>query len=116
MMNWYERAFRPSKNRLIAGLVLLAGFAGRVAADEPADGPLPEITPAQLAAKLREAMGRYDDRGTLRVVFTETKDTDLRFVHNEGPAAAAEADAGLVPRPGPLRRRRDAMAHRVRRR
>ena len=31
-----------------------------------------------------------------------------------GAPRAAEADAGLVPRPGPLRRRRDAVADRVR--
>src|SRR5689334_20902085 len=46
----------------------------RAAADEPADAPLPGITPAQLAARLRESMARYDDRGTFRVLFTDTLD------------------------------------------
>ena len=38
----------------------LASFAANAAADEPADAPLPEIAAAQLAAKLREAMARYN--------------------------------------------------------
>jgi beta-lactamase regulating signal transducer with metallopeptidase domain len=59
-----------------AGSVRLVGFAGRAGADEPADAPLPAVTPAQLAAKLREAIGRYDDKGSFRVVFTNTRDTN----------------------------------------
>ena len=59
-------------------------FVGQAAADEPADAPLPELTPAQLAAKLREAMGRYDDRGSIRVVFTDTQDMNWRFDTNQG--------------------------------
>jgi beta-lactamase regulating signal transducer with metallopeptidase domain len=59
-----------------AGSVRLVGFAGRAAAAEPANDPLPEITPAQLAAKIREAMARYNDRGSFRVVFTTTQDTN----------------------------------------
>jgi hypothetical protein len=49
-------------------------LAGRATADEPADAPLPGVTPAQLAARLRDAMARYDDRGTFRVLFTDTLD------------------------------------------
>ena len=57
----------------------MLAVVGRAAADEPADAPLPELTPAQLASKLREAMGGYDDRGSIRVVFTDTRDTNWRL-------------------------------------
>ena len=60
-----------------AGSVRFVGFAGRAKADEPADAPLPEISPAQLAAKIREAMGRYDGKGLFRVVFTDTHNTNF---------------------------------------
>jgi Carboxypeptidase regulatory-like domain/AhpC/TSA family len=49
-----------------------------------ADAPLPETTPAELAAKIREAMGRYDDKGFLRVVFTGTEDLNFRYRMNQG--------------------------------
>jgi hypothetical protein len=68
----------------LAGSLGLAGFAGRAAADEPADAPLPEISPAQLAAKLREAIVPYDEIGTFRVVFTDTRDMNDRFAMNRG--------------------------------
>ncbi len=58
-----------------AGSVRLVGFAGRAQAAEPADAPLPEITPKELAAKIRDAMKPYDDKGLFRVVFSETRDT-----------------------------------------
>jgi beta-lactamase regulating signal transducer with metallopeptidase domain/peroxiredoxin len=60
-----------------AGSVRFVGFVGRAMADQPADAPLPEITPAQLAAKVREAMDRYDGKGVFRVVFTDTRDTNF---------------------------------------
>ena len=66
------------------GSVRLVGFAGRAAAGEPVDAPLPDVTPAQLAAKIREAMGRYDDRGSFRLVFTDTRDMNSRFTMNRG--------------------------------
>jgi Carboxypeptidase regulatory-like domain/AhpC/TSA family len=75
---WY---IEHLKSGLLATTMMLAlvssfepaGFAARAAADEPADAPLPEIAPAQLAAKLREAMARYDGANTLRVIFTVTQ-------------------------------------------
>ena len=60
-----------------AGSVRFVGFNGRAKADESADVPLPEITPAQLAAKIRAAMGRYDGKGLFRVVFTDTHNTNF---------------------------------------
>ena len=59
-----------------AGSVRLIGFAGRAVADEPIDAPLPLLTPKELAAKIREAMKPYDDNGSIRVVFSETTDTN----------------------------------------
>ena len=70
-----------------SGLALgSGGSVGRVgvAAGEPVDAPLPDVTPAQLAAKIREAMGRYDDRGSFRIVFTDTRDMNSRFTMNRG--------------------------------
>lgn len=50
-------------------LVCLAGtFTGRTAADEPLDGPLPEITGLQLVARIREAWRAYD-RGLLELAY-----------------------------------------------
>jgi peroxiredoxin len=63
--------------RVLVLLVLVLWAAGRAMADEPADAPLPEITRAQLAAKIREAMGRYDGKGLFRVVFTDTHNTNV---------------------------------------
>jgi hypothetical protein len=72
-----------SRSGLLAAMVMLALVAlpGHIllADGEPADAPLPEITPTQLAAKIREAMARYDDRGIFRVVFTDTRDMNHRF-------------------------------------
>ena len=84
-----------------AGSVRFVGVIGRAMADESADVPLPEITPAQLAAKIREAMGRYDGKGLFRVVFTDTHDTNFN---------PNQAGHGLLPRPGPVRERRHALA------
>ncbi len=67
-----------------AGSVRLVGFAGRAVADEPADTALPDITPAQLAAKLRETIGRYDDKGSFRIVFTNTQDMNWNFESSKG--------------------------------
>jgi hypothetical protein len=67
-----------------AGSVRLIGFANRAAAGEPADAQLPDVTPAQLAARIREAMGRYDDKGSFRVVFTDTRDMNWHFQMNRG--------------------------------
>ncbi|QEH38509.1 thiol-disulfide oxidoreductase [Aquisphaera giovannonii] len=65
--------------RLRAGLCVLALLCPALAAAEgPADAPLPEVTATQLAAKLREAMARNDDRGTIRVLFTNTQDINFR--------------------------------------
>jgi thiol-disulfide isomerase/thioredoxin len=52
-------------------------FVGRAMADDLADAPLPEINRAELAAKIREAMGRYDGKGVFRVVFTDTQDSNM---------------------------------------
>ncbi len=76
---WRGRYTRSGRIATIVVLVLAGSvgqvvFAGWAAADEPAGAPLPEISPAQLAAKLRDAMGRYDDKGTFRVAFTDTRD------------------------------------------
>ncbi len=60
-----------------AGSVRLIGFAGRAGADEPADAPLPLLTSKELAAKIRHAMKPYDEKGLIRVVFSET--TDMNF-------------------------------------
>ena len=60
-----------------AGSARIFGFVGRAMADESADAPLPGITPAQLAAKIHEAMGRYDGKGLFRIVFTDTTDTNF---------------------------------------
>jgi beta-lactamase regulating signal transducer with metallopeptidase domain len=57
-----------------AGSVRLIGFAGRAIAEEPADASLAEVTPKELAARIREAMKPYDDIGSIRVVFSETND------------------------------------------
>jgi beta-lactamase regulating signal transducer with metallopeptidase domain len=61
-----------------SGSVRLIGFVGRAQAAEPGDAPLPPITPQGLAARIREAMKRYDDKGIFRVVFTETRDTNWK--------------------------------------
>ena len=47
-----------------AGSVRLIGFAGRAVADEPVDAPLPDLSPKELAAKVREAMKPYDGIGS----------------------------------------------------
>jgi beta-lactamase regulating signal transducer with metallopeptidase domain/peroxiredoxin len=67
-----------------AGSVRLVGFAGRARAAEPMDAPLPEMTPRELAARIREAMKPYDDKGLFRVVFSETRDTNWKFNLNRG--------------------------------
>jgi hypothetical protein len=66
------------------GAVRLAGSAESAEAQAPADAPLPEVTPAQLAEKIRAAMSRYDDQGFLRVVFTGTQDLNHRYMMNQG--------------------------------
>ncbi len=70
---------------LLAALVMAAsasvrliGFTGRVQAAEPADAPLPPITPKELVSRIREAMKPYDGKGLFRVVFTETRDTNWK--------------------------------------
>ena len=95
------------------------GAAGAVlpARRRPMRRPMPRCRrspPRNWPRSSREAMGRYDDRGTIRVVFTDTQDMNCRFEHEPGDPRGAEADAGLVPRPGPVRERRDAMAGGVR--
>jgi len=76
----------------LAGLAMLGavgsvrpiGFVKRASAQTQADAPLTEITPAQLAAKIREAMSRYDDKGAFRVIFTDTRDTNFKYMMNQG--------------------------------
>jgi peroxiredoxin len=63
--------------RVLVLLVLVLWATGRAMADEPADALLPEITRAHLAAKIREAVGRYDGKGLFRVVFTDTHNTNV---------------------------------------
>jgi thiol-disulfide isomerase/thioredoxin len=59
-----------------AGSVQLIGFTGRALAAESADAPLPQVSSRELAAKIREAMKRYDDKCSIRVVFSVTTDTN----------------------------------------
>ena len=67
-----------------AGSVRLIGFAGRAVADEPVDAPRPDLSPKELAAKVREAMKPYDGIGSIKIVFTETDDTNWKFDSNQG--------------------------------
>ncbi len=69
-----------------AGSVRLIGFEAHAQPAEPADAPLPPITPKDLASRIREAMKTYPDRGTFRVVFSETRDTNWKFNLNRGTA------------------------------
>jgi beta-lactamase regulating signal transducer with metallopeptidase domain len=66
-----------------AGSVRLIGFAGKAMADEMADVALPEVSSKELAVKIREAMKFYDDKGSIRVVFSETRDTNLHAVEQK---------------------------------
>ena len=84
----------------MAGSVRLVGFAGRAQAAESPDAPLPEITPRDLAGRIREAMKPYNDKGSFRVVFSETRDTNWKFDLNQAPP---ETHPGHVPRPGSVR-------------
>jgi peroxiredoxin len=92
MITWHQCLCNRLKAGLVTTMVTLAltgsiGLAGSVcrgAAEEPADAPLPEISPAQLAAKLREAIVACDDIGTFRVVFTETRDLNDQSAINRG--------------------------------
>jgi peroxiredoxin len=61
-----------------SGSERLIGFACDAQAAEPADAPLPPITPKELAARIREAMKLYDGKGVFRVLFTETWDTNWK--------------------------------------
>jgi hypothetical protein len=69
-----------------AGSVRLIGFAGHAVANESPDAPLPDISPKELAARIREAMKRYDGIGSIKVVFSETADTNWKFDSNQGTA------------------------------
>jgi hypothetical protein len=66
------------RSGFLAGMVMLAliGRPGHAlpADRQPADASLPEMAPAQLAARIRESMARCDDRGTFRIVFADTRD------------------------------------------
>ncbi|MGO9916722.1 MAG: carboxypeptidase regulatory-like domain-containing protein [Isosphaeraceae bacterium] len=70
-----------------AGPVELVSFVQSASAETQAGAPLPEITPAQLAAKIRESMSRYHDKGSLRIIFTETQDTNFKYMMNQGKPA-----------------------------
>ena len=78
MITCHQSPCKGLKSRLVATMVMLAlvsragRFRGQGAAEEPGDAPLPEIA-RQLAAKLREAMARYNGGGTFRVIFTDTR-------------------------------------------
>lgn len=63
-------------NQGMATAIVLGLTVAARAIAEPADGPLPDVTPAQLAATLRAAMARYNGKGSFRVVFTSTQDTN----------------------------------------
>jgi beta-lactamase regulating signal transducer with metallopeptidase domain/peroxiredoxin len=63
---------------ILSGSVRLIGFAGRAQAAGPDDAPLPQVTPKELAARIRESMKAYDNKGVFRVLFTETRDTNWR--------------------------------------
>jgi hypothetical protein len=84
------------RSGFLAGMVMLAliGRPGRAlpADRQPADASLPEIAPAQLAARIRESMARCDDRGTFRVVFADTRDMAPRF----GPRAKPEESKPIL--------------------
>ena len=84
---------RPLGRRRVAALcllgMLLLGAAGSVRliglvrAGEPANAPLPEITPKELATRMRHAWAGYD-RGLLEVTFLTTTNTNWRFMMNQG--------------------------------
>jgi Carboxypeptidase regulatory-like domain len=81
---------RPKSGMVAAmAVIALAGSAGAIGAavDGPVDAPLPQVTPAQLAARIREAMARYDDRGTFRIAFTSTLDTNNDLEWNRASTA-----------------------------
>jgi len=135
LQQWYERQARESdlsdRDRhyfwqdvrrgigvavmlmLAAGLSIGASSAeltGLVRADEPADAPLPEITPKELAARLRAAWASYD-KGLLEITFDTTANTNWRFMMNQGEAADQEPI--LVQFPGRARYLGDGRRWRV---
>jgi beta-lactamase regulating signal transducer with metallopeptidase domain len=61
-----------------AGSVRLVGFIGQARAADPADAPLPDLTPKQLAAKIRQAWELHDG-GLLELEFEEMQDHSLRM-------------------------------------
>lgn len=87
---------RPLRRRHLAaivmlGIVLLATCGSvrlitLVRADEPIDAPLPDITPKDLASRIRTAWVGYD-RGLLEITFDTTTNTNWRFMTNQGKAA-----------------------------
>ncbi len=81
---------------------LIVGFLGMLllGADEPADSPLPEITPKELATRIRAAWARYD-RGLLEVTFETTANMNWRFMMNQGKPADQEPI--IVQFPGRVR-------------
>ena len=66
-----------------AGSVRLIGFAGRAVADETANVSLPEVSSKELAVKIHEAMKPYDDKGSIRVVFSKTMDMNWHAVEQK---------------------------------
>ncbi len=83
---WVMLALLAFVTLAAAGSVRLIGFAGRAIADEPAGAPLPRVSSQELAAKIRAAMKPYDDIGSIRVVFSETRDTNWKFDMKQGNA------------------------------
>ena len=101
-----ENLGRRQLAALAFALVLLLGGAGSVRltglarTDQPLDGPLPEISPKELAARIRAAWAPYD-KGLLEITFDTTSNTNWRFMMNQG--TAAEQQPIMVQFPGRAR-------------
>jgi hypothetical protein len=78
---------RP-QHRLIAILTTLAlvGLASVAPAQPAADGPLPQVAPRELAARIREARNLYDDHGLFEAAFDEVSDSNSKFMARQGNA------------------------------
>jgi hypothetical protein len=84
-----------------------AGFA---CAQEPLDALLPEITPKELAARLRGASVACD-KGLMEITFDTTANTNWRFMMNQG--TADQQQPMIVKFPGKVRYQRDGRLLRV---
>jgi cytochrome c biogenesis protein CcmG, thiol:disulfide interchange protein DsbE len=89
-----SRLWTPGRRQLAAlafvGALLLGPVGsvrllGVACADEPADSPLPEITPKELASRIRAAWAGYE-KGLLEITFETTQNLNWRFMMNQGTA------------------------------